>query len=325
MFADDLGVDLEVLGGDDLADRAYELVRHIEDTGRMLELLDAAEKASDNTTLRAVVENVRELFAGPGRGAVDDNRDDPYQACVVHGDRAFIDRAELRKSLRRLAGQEAATLKVTGDPRTGKSYSFRLVEYVVEKNGGRFALIDLREQGLTFGPDRLVRSVLRQIGRNSRVESIPAYEPPPGRWTLELQEFVAGEIQDMQQTCWIVIDGVDRDVAASETLDLIKGLVRIANQFHIPMRIVLLDCSEQMPPDIEPYIEKENLTTIDAAAARGLLRQYFVDWARYRSRTLPDDHVALLVDETMLLTPEGPEMLAHLGLALRKVTSALLR
>lgn len=326
MFADEeLGLNLKELGGDDLPDRAYELVRHIEESGRMHDLLDAAERVSDNATLRAAVENARQALLTPVPGAAGEVAEDPYQTCFVHGNRAFIDRAELRDALRRLAKPkpDAAALKVTGDPRTGKSYSFRLIEYIVQQEGGRFALIDLREQGATFKPDALVRSVLRQIGRNSRTESIPPYEPPAARWIVELREFLAGEIQDMEQRCWIVVDGVYEDVVSSETLDLIKGLVTIADQYHVPMRVVLLDCPEQMPPDIEPYIEKENLTTLDAARARVLLGQFFTDWARYEQRRLTEEHIAVLVDKTMSLVPDGPEFLARLGLSVREVTKAL--
>jgi hypothetical protein len=320
-FADErLGLNIETIDGTNLEDKLHSLIEWADARGRLLELLD--ELAADrpgNTLLAGAVKNARASLALTAAADWYSPPEDPFATCFVKGGRAFIDRKELRASLRKVHGGDASTLVVTGEPLSGKSYSLRFVAHIADVYSYRVARVNLREMGTGFGPGDLAAAIVREMGRSARIKNLPPQDAQVSRWTAELRSFITGEIRDSGSTWWIVIDGIDPDVVPGDTLQLIKKLVVTADEFMEPMRIVLLDCVEPLPAEVDPYAEKEEIPAIEVE----MLHDFFTELARHRGIDTDPAGIDLAVAEVLRLAPDGPRQLRRLAKAVERVARSL--
>lgn len=315
-----LDLNVERLDGSNLEDKVHSLLQWAASRGRVEQLLDGLTvDRPDNPLLGAAIRLVRANLAETASCGWYREPDDPLKTLVLKGGRAFIDRSPFRTSLQRLIADDASTLVVTGRRFSGKSYSYRFVVHIADAYGYKVARVRLSEMGTGFGPGDLAANVLREMGRSANLKHMPEREAQAARWTEELRAFVTGEIQDSGATWWIVIDGVDANYVHADTLDLINKLVIAADERSHPMRIILLDCVEPLPPDVDPYAEKEKIKAINVAA----LQDFFRELADHRGADADADAIQQAVDEVQRLAPPGPHRLRRLATAVEQVAKGL--
>lgn len=315
-----LDLNIERLDGSNLEDKAHALLQWSASRGRVEQLLDGlTADRPDNPLLGAAVQRARanvEQTVGSGWYR---EPDDPLKTLFLKGGRAFIDRSPFRTSLQRLITDDASTLVVTGKRFSGKSYSYRFVIHIADAYGYKVVQVRLAEMGTGFGPDDLAAIVVTEMGRKESLEHLPKRAALPARWTEELRSFVTGEITASRATWWIVIDGVDTSYVRADTLDLINKLVIAADERSHPMRVILLDCVAPLPPDVDPYAEKEQIKAINVA----VLRDYFRELADHLGADADDAAIQRAVDEVQRLAPPGPHRLRRLATAVEQVAKGL--
>jgi hypothetical protein len=320
-FADEqLSLNIEWIDGTNLQDKVHSLIEWADARGRLSELLDKAEAdRPGNTLLAGAVKNARASLALAAATEWYSPPANPFNTCFVKGGRAFIDRTKLRASLQTLHAGDASTLVVTGERASGKSYSLRFVAHIADAYRYRVARINLREMGTGFGPGDLAEAIVREMGRSASIDRLPPQDSQVSRWTEELRSFVTTEIRDSGSTWWIVIDGVDPDVVPGDTLQLIKKLVLAAAELMYPMRVVLLDCIEPLPAEVDPYVEKEEIPAIEV----GMLHDFFSELGRHRGAETDAEAIELAVAEVLRLAPDGPRQLRRLATAVERVARSL--
>jgi hypothetical protein len=319
LFADQcLGFNIEDLGGDGLVELVHAFVIEMQRTGRLRDLATSAQgEAAGNSLLMAATGNVLKQLDQADALQGYREPEDPFETCFVRPGRPFIDREPLRAKLKMLHIEVAPGLVVTGEPHSGKSYSLRLVVHVASAYGARVADVDLRLWG--YDPRGFAESILGTMGRSSRVADLPEAQTP--RSVMQIAKFLVDEIRASGETWWIVVDGIDGDTP-SDTRDLVWALVLAAdNPVDLAMRVVLLDCNELLPHEVDDYVEKEAITPIDTTNARCLLEEFFTRVAAHSGRSDPN-FVADKVDEVLNRVPAGPDMLQRLGVAVRRAVQS---
>ena len=240
---------------------------------------------------------------------------DPYQVYFLGAMTWFLDRTELRGALRQMNEQDFRVLVVRGEPRSGKTYSTRLIAFLQNTFNYNIAKIDFGEA--VYGPDDLVRSILRQLGRP--VDNLPPQQAQAAYWVHELRDWLLGEVGKLARPVWVVLDGFDEDQLQTSTQDLIRDLaVRINEDRQIPLRLVVLSHRDvQLHIDVDPEMLREQLERID----RPQVAEFFARLARDADPTSTPDKVAATVEHIFSDLPD-PNAADHLRQLSRRVAEA---
>jgi hypothetical protein len=172
-------------------------------------------------------------LAPPGREYAWYHDDDPY-ACLFVGlraSRAVIDRVELRKGLKRLAADDYRILVISGEPRSGKSHSWLLLEHLRDAGkltgANRFVRVTTHTwSGEVTGED-LARSLVDKLGLDIRLT--PSRELEDAR-VRKLLDLTVGHYPDDDVTRWILLDGLDRPGVQDSARDVAKRLITLVEE-----------------------------------------------------------------------------------------------
>ena len=136
--------------------------------------------------------------------------DDPDLAPILSSNLPFLDRKKLRAKLKILEIPNAAKpiLIVTGDPRSGKSYSAGYVEDFCLRRPS----ISVCRQQLFPGTGwptcgEVARDIVACMGRPST--NMPMQNTNADRWPLELANWVLVEAAQTTYNWWFVFDGFE--------------------------------------------------------------------------------------------------------------------
>ena len=204
--------------------------------------------------------------------------EDPFRACTLDGT-LFINRAPLRHAIERLsAGANPRVFAVNGPSRSGKSHSLYFIAHIEEKQRKFEKLVvDLKDEApAKFRPNMLVRSLVRQMGRNKSVPDIPKEEDSstPARWVRDLADFLLGEIKDSQKLWVIVLDGFGNPNLDELTREMVRELVVRAARESL-LRVVLLQYSDDLlPVELAGRFEREPLSAFTKDDLRGFFQSY---------------------------------------------------
>jgi hypothetical protein len=194
---------------------------------------------------------------------------DPFGVCFLHDvkDWPFVDRAALRTSLASFyAPNGARVVVVKGPADSGKSYSFKFVNYLRQERGGFEAfLIDLSETaGLSYGPDYLAMRIAARMGIEAPSADMLTKATQDPRWAKELCNWIVDRVPATNKVWWIVIDGIFQAGLPPGTLALIHALAHRAALIEPNLRLVLLGYDKaNLPSEALPRLVQEELTALE--------------------------------------------------------------
>lgn len=198
---------------------------------------------------------------------------DPFQEVLLEGNRPFANRVDLRLSLRTLCQAAGSPLLVvTGDPRTGKSFSFYLAQHIARQHGFITSQFDI---GALADPVALATEVLRRVG-------VPLKNQTTGlesgqRTGKDLADQIKDALEERNQRRLLVFDGfpVAPDAPLPpETISFIVRLATYADEELRPLlRILLIRFHEPLPDAIDDVAERDQAQPFNDADMLAVLRQ----------------------------------------------------
>lgn len=262
---DDIEIIAAMLGGsiDDVTapsatrkKRVVDLILWAETGGLEEELIrNAMEQSETNKQLKLVGPTLLQaLRASKPSAAPWYTPPAPVLTCIVGSDQAFVDRSELRTSLQQLMPANGwRALVVHGEERSGRSFTHELIAFVVGlSDEARIAHVDLSTSSPDLGPGDLVRRIALQLTLDN--QTLPPQQEQAPRWNDELRDWLVGQVEASQRTCWLVIDAIDKVRPSDATMDIIWKLATAART-RPRLRVVLLGCSEPPPDEVKALRE----------------------------------------------------------------------
>jgi len=151
----------------------------------------------------------------PAESAADDwnSFEDPVEARFVGPglSHPIFDRENLRSNLHLLRDEGFRTLNITGEPRTGKTFSLQLVQLLCEVGKAPIVAVDVEDWGTDeFTDVDLIQALATQLKVEVDVEAVRNVPDPHTRARLLLYAFRDTIQANDGGPRWIVIDGLDR-------------------------------------------------------------------------------------------------------------------
>ncbi|SNY45148.1 serine protease [Paractinoplanes atraurantiacus] len=193
-----------------------------------------------------------ELFGtGGGPAAPVRPGTDPFRVTRI-ARQPYVDRNRLRGTIAELCSGDSPILVVSGQRRTGVSYTYRLLAYGASRwdthpplrtlvpGGLAVVPLDLRQYAETDPGqrlDRLIPHVAQLLGLHRAGEQF-AQE---ARNVVSLGLWIRSGLRGSAKQWWIFVDGVD-DPAEScpgPVAELISEMLRLADDPQVPLRVVL--------------------------------------------------------------------------------------
>ena len=221
-------------------------------------LVDAAHAAAPlSNFLNAFIKAYPEYDPAKGVAQIADY----LMAHTLRGGRCFIDRTDLRGKLGLLRTAESRVLIVTGDRRTGKTYTRELVNFVCDKTAS-YKAINADLDRSPFDALALAEHLGAQLGLDR--QTIPKQDQEQKtRFTLRLCDWLLSPIVGSANTTyWFIFDGFREQPLLPDTRDLLSELALRAEMYLKQVRIVLLNYSEDLPIDIVDYVLREEVKMI---------------------------------------------------------------
>ncbi len=198
---------------------------------------------------------------------------DPFDEVLLEGTRPFANRIDLRLSLRALC--EAAgspLLLVTGEPRTGKSFSFYLAQHIARQRAFITSQFDV---GALVEPVALATEVLRRVGVPLKNETTGLESGQ--RSGKDLADQVKDALEERRQRRLLVFDGFPSPAdppLPPETISFIVRLAKYADEELRPfLRILLIRFHEPLPDALDDVAERDQAQGFTDADMLAVLRQ----------------------------------------------------
>ncbi len=158
----------------------------------------------------------------------------------------FADRAALRETLEDLSSAGGrAILRIEGDPRSGKTYTTELLEYVSEASAWKFKIIQVKiEEGGDQGMNALTLAqiIVGEMGFANTPRDSPLLDPTVHNISSLLSWILRCAINSGRQW-WLFFDGFRFLPQQNSARSLAQGLAdKIANGSHRQyLRLILTD------------------------------------------------------------------------------------
>jgi hypothetical protein len=190
----------------------------------------------------------------------------PFDEVLLDGDRPFVNRQPLRTHLLNLTNPAgAAVLLVDGQPQTGKSFSFYLINHVAPTKG--FVVHKFKMTSLPK-PDELALDILYRLGVDRAIP--PIGQESAERWAEKLAGVVARAIDEKKTLRLFVFDQFSETPLPEGTASLITRLATYADEELRPfLRVVLVRFPGALAPeldDVTPRDAAEPFTTAHMVA-----------------------------------------------------------
>ncbi|GAA3388227.1 trypsin-like peptidase domain-containing protein [Streptomyces roseoviridis] len=245
-----------------------------------LDRLDATDAVGRGMEVRALLARLREDEAA--RHAARD----PFEALVLrHGTEVFVDRAELRATLRRfVADPDLSVLVVDGPPDSGRSYTYRLIRHLGQHCGFRPVRVTL---GRTSTAARLVERLAAFVS-GPEADGFPLN---PTRLNDPLPSIddavhrIVGRATAAEDRFWLVLDECDALDPTSDVWDCI-GKLALAVYEHTPVRregvprLVLLGYSptaHPLPYDTRNSVCRDTARPVGPEELRAFFGRFFAE------------------------------------------------
>ncbi|GGU73668.1 hypothetical protein GCM10010211_44570 [Streptomyces albospinus] len=237
-------------------------------------------------------------------------RQDTFRTCVLkNGTEAFIDRKELRETLRRFVDdREKFVLAVDGDPGSGRSYTYTFLRHIAQHSG--------------FHPVRVVLSHTSTASQVIRRLAAFLSDPHTGAQPFDPTQlndllpaiddavhWVIGQATAADEHYWLVLDECDKLDPRSDVWDFI-GQLALAIYEHAAVRgdqaprLVLLGYGRsmyQLPYDLRGSLCWDTARVVERQDLHSFFDQYFHESPpRLTDTAQPEESViAGLVDEAV--------------------------
>ena len=169
---------------------------------------------------------------------------DPLESTILNTGTPFVDRRELRLQLRRLATTAANAqpiLVVSGEPKTGKSYSTRYIDYF-SQNQPPIVPYQIEfdpDLGLEMGAVEVARELVAMMGRP--LDDMPPPTTNQKLYVQQLATWVLNEAaQSQSQRHWFILDNFKGDKLKPETRDFLVALSDRITKGVFPQRCRLI-------------------------------------------------------------------------------------
>lgn len=232
----------------------------------------------------------------PSAGRVWYTSPDVYDARFVGeaAQRPMINRGALRSSLQAFVAGYPVLL-VFGEPGSGRSYSWYLIEHVASRENPPITvhLVDIKEEwGLRdCEPQALMRVIADLLGIDEAFDVKGTSDTKPRLLATRLRRHL---IHRKQVDC-VVIDGVDRSNVLAETRATVRQLIeRVAKNQMGKLRLIVTgrrDATEVWDAATSQGILWEDIATIDATE----LQQFFMLTANHLGRPVDEQAARSLV------------------------------
>lgn len=231
--------------------------------GWALALLTALQKKAPASA--TVPSLIALLAAQPAPTAAD-----PFDEVWLEGDRPFVNRRELRDSLKLLCRASGSTLLLVGGKKdTGKSFSFYLAQHAARPFGFISSQFEVKRY---VQPDELAAAILECVGASAAPCGKGAEQAE--RWAEKLAAQVkdaifAGKLQRL-----FVFDAFPATPLPDETRSFLVRLARYADQELRPwLRIVLIEFPGELPGEIDDVAERDEAQPFTGTDMLALLTQ----------------------------------------------------
>ncbi|MGW5425359.1 trypsin-like peptidase domain-containing protein [Streptomyces sp. NPDC003943] len=292
-----------------------------------LDHLDEADAVGRGTEVRALLGRVRE------DEEVLRSEQDPFESVVLrHGTEVFIDRAELRETLRRfVADPELSVLVVDGEPDSGRSYTYRLIRHLGPHCGFRPVRVTLSR---TSTAARLVRRLAEFVSAPDEADRIPLN---PTRLNDPLPSIddavhrIVSRATAAEDSFWLVLDECDALDPNSDVWDCI-GKLALAIYEHTPVRqetvprLVLLGYPttlHQLPYDIRNNECRDTAKAVGPDELRDFFTRFFREAPAAPGGTPAGEPPPELVESTVAEVLRAAEAADPADSPMRRVCTAV--
>ncbi|MFN0249540.1 MAG: hypothetical protein ACKV2T_21830 [Kofleriaceae bacterium] len=198
---------------------------------------------------------------------------DPFQEVLLEGTRPFAGRDDLRFALRELF-RGSALLKIDGEEKTGKTFSFYLAQHIARQNGFIASNFDL---GDFFDPEALAREVMVRLGTDLDTTKATGLESAQRSIGKEFADQVKNAIEEQKQKRVFVFDTFpppNKPELPPETTSFIVRLVKYADEELRPLlRVVLVGFNGEISNAIDDVAETDEAHGFTDAEMLSLLKQ----------------------------------------------------
>jgi hypothetical protein len=195
----------------------------------------------------------------------------PADEALLAGDRPFVDRTDLRTKLRRLIDPAGdSVLLIDGNPKTGKSFTFYLLDHVGTRHG---FLVHQFKLSQAQTPRQLAEDIVKRLLGNPADLPDQKLESAE-RWAESLADVIFKVMQTTPIPRFFVFDEFPDVALPPGTLSLISRLATYADQeLRGKLRIVLMRFPGELSSDVMDVAATETVEVFNATHMTATLMQ----------------------------------------------------
>ena len=201
---------------------------------------------------------------------------DPVQAEILDNGTLFLGRESLRALLPELCTpQGRCVLRINGEGKTGKSHSFRFLQFLMLQNRPIIP-VKIEKPGPTIGALEVAETLVKRMGcaPDNPPKLMNETQLRSGQlladWVLNLG------LRSKTSNWWFVLDNFDDDALPDDTKEFVRQMaLQIASGLGRPtMRLILINYKSQLPRDLK-RLQAEELLPNDRQEWLRLVRTYY--------------------------------------------------
>ncbi|MBI2689356.1 MAG: hypothetical protein HYX27_23875 [Acidobacteria bacterium] len=200
----------------------------------------------------------------------------PYTAEILDGGTLFLGRDNLRTLVPQILQPNGqCVLRINGEPKSGKSHSFRFLKFLHLQSSG-LVPIKMENPGPATPAEVVAETLISRMGCAPENPPRLTNETPLRKGTLLADWVLNLALRTKPSNWWFVLDNFDDASLPDDTKEFIRQLaLQIANGLgRSSIRLVLINYKSQLPHDLR-RLQTEELIPKDKADWIKLVRTYY--------------------------------------------------
>ena len=200
----------------------------------------------------------------------------PLQAEILDNGTLFLGRESFRALLPMLwAPTGRCVLRINGDCKTGKSHSFRFLQFLMLQNTPIIP-VKIEKPGPTIGALEVAVTLLNRMGCATDNPPKLTNETPLRAGQLLADWVLNLGLRSRPSNWWFVLDNFDDDALPDDTKEFVRQMaLQIAGGLGRPMmRLILINYKSQLPRDLR-RLQVEELLPNNRQEWLRLVRTYY--------------------------------------------------